>query len=304
MQPVVSRVPLMMIEGNHEKEEQGTGDQTFSAYNARFAVPSKESGSSSKFYYSFNAGGIHFVMLGGYTNYYKSGDQYKWLQKDLAKVDRKRTPWVVVAMHPTWYSTYTKHYRENECMRQQMEGLLYKYGVDIVLSGHVHAYERSNRVYDYNLDPCGPVHIVVGDGGNREQVDDYHVDDKPENCPNPPDERDIFSNTCAFKFKSGPAKGKYCWDKQADYSAYRESSFGHGILEAKNETHALWTWYRNQDAYGSAGSDIIYIVRQPERCHVKPQELRLPKYKLEVWRKVQKQIMEEQKGSIRLLAFS
>ena len=30
---------------------------------------------------------------------------------------------------------------------------------------HVHAYERSNRVYKYQVDPCGPIHITIGDGG-------------------------------------------------------------------------------------------------------------------------------------------
>ena len=73
MQPLVSKVPIMMIEGNHEIEEQ-VEKQTFAAYSARFAFPSEESGSSSTLYYSFNAGGIHFVMLGGYTNYQKSGE--------------------------------------------------------------------------------------------------------------------------------------------------------------------------------------------------------------------------------------
>ena len=35
-------------------------------------------------------------------------------------------------------------------------------------AGHVHAYERTHPVYDYNLDPCGAVHITIGDGGNSE----------------------------------------------------------------------------------------------------------------------------------------
>lgn len=34
--------------------------------------------------------------------------------------------------------------------------------------GHVHAYERTVRVFDNKPDACGPVHIVIGDGGNRE----------------------------------------------------------------------------------------------------------------------------------------
>ncbi|KAL5781413.1 hypothetical protein ACOSP7_006442 [Xanthoceras sorbifolium] len=268
MQPLLSKVPIMVVGGNHELEEQAQ-NQTFVAYSSRFAFPSRESKSSSTFYYSFNAGGIHFIMLGAYTSYHKSGDQYKWLKRDLANVDREVTPWLVATWHAPWYSTYTAHYREAECMRVAMEELLYKYGVDIVFNGHVHAYERSNRVYNYTLDPCGPVHITVGDGGNREKMAITHADE-PGNCPEPSTTPDkIVGGFCAFNYTLGPAAGKFCWDRQPDYSAFRESSFGHGILEVKNETHALWTWHRNQDLYDSAG-DIIYIVREPDNCPVEP----------------------------------
>ena len=71
MQPLVSKVPLMVIEGNHEIENQAD-DVSFAAYSSRFAFPSEESQSSSPFYYSFNAGGIHFVMLGAYVAYNES----------------------------------------------------------------------------------------------------------------------------------------------------------------------------------------------------------------------------------------
>lgn len=72
MQSLISKTPIMVVEGNHEIEEQ-VGNQRFVAYSSRFAFPSKESKSSSTFYYSFNAGGIHFVMLGAYVAYSKSG---------------------------------------------------------------------------------------------------------------------------------------------------------------------------------------------------------------------------------------
>lgn len=86
-------------------------------------------------------------------------------------------------------------------------------------------------MYNYNLDPCGPVHITIGDGGNREKMAITHADE-PGNCPKPSTTLDKFmGGFCAFNFTSGPASGKFCWDRQPDYSAYRESSFGHGILE-------------------------------------------------------------------------
>lgn len=71
------------------------------------------------------------------TRFSLADDQYKWLEKDLAKVDRNVTPWLVAAWHPPWYSTYKAHYREAECMKVEMEDILYKYGVDIVFNGHV-----------------------------------------------------------------------------------------------------------------------------------------------------------------------
>lgn len=53
------------------------------------------------------------------------------------------------------------------------------------------------------------------------------------------------------------------------YSSNRTTIYGHGInvhnLQVKNETWALWTWYRNQDSEKKEG-DEIYIVRQPYLC--------------------------------------
>jgi len=66
-----------------------------------------------------------------------SGAQYSWLKQDLNQVDRAKTPWLVAAWHPPWYNSYSSHYQEFECMRQEMEALLYQYRVDIVFSGHV-----------------------------------------------------------------------------------------------------------------------------------------------------------------------
>lgn len=72
-----------------------------------------------------------------FRDHFLSGAQYAWLEKDLARVDRAVTPWLVATWHPPWYNSYASHYQEFECMRQEMEALLYKYNVDIVFSGHV-----------------------------------------------------------------------------------------------------------------------------------------------------------------------
>lgn len=64
---------MMVIQGNHEIEPQAE-NLTFVSYMSRFAVPAEESKSGSKMYYSFDAGGVHFVMLGAYVDYNRTGD--------------------------------------------------------------------------------------------------------------------------------------------------------------------------------------------------------------------------------------
>lgn len=75
IEPLTSKVPFMVIEGNHEHELQ-IENKSFVAYSARFAVPQEESGSGSSMYYSFNAGGIHFVMIGAYTRFDKTSKSW------------------------------------------------------------------------------------------------------------------------------------------------------------------------------------------------------------------------------------
>ena len=86
----------------HE-EEVIDGDTGFVAYESRFWYPAEESGSHSPFYYSYETGPLHVVMLGCYVEYTADSEQAAWLRRDLASVDRQRTPWVVVGMHVSPY---------------------------------------------------------------------------------------------------------------------------------------------------------------------------------------------------------
>ncbi|EFH59507.1 ATPAP18/PAP18 [Arabidopsis lyrata subsp. lyrata] len=158
---------------------------------------------------------------------------------DLAKVDRERTPWLIVLFHVPWYNSNNAHQHEGDEMMAEMEPLLYASGVDIVFTGHVHAYERTKRVNNGKSDPCGPVHITIGDGGNREGL--------------------------ARKYK----------DPSPEWSVFREASFGHGELQMVNSTHALWTWHRNDDDEPTRSDEVWLNSLVNSGCLKKrPQELR------------------------------
>ncbi|EIE18216.1 Metallo-dependent phosphatase [Coccomyxa subellipsoidea C-169] len=241
-------VPMMVVEGNHEVEADSAG-KSFQAYNARYRVPHAESGSDSPLYYSFDLAGSHILMLGAYADWGEGSEQYRWLVADLAAYNRSRTPWLIATFHAPWYNTYIAHYKELECMRIALEPLLYEHGVDIIFAGHVHAYERCNRVYNYTVDPCGPIHVTIGDGGNIEKLYTDWVDQPPSNCPLP--------GTAACPTLQ---EGSFCPAQQPPWSAYREPSFGHGILELASTTEATWTWHKNQDSVAVA-SDTVKIRR-------------------------------------------
>ncbi|XWS43432.1 hypothetical protein CRYUN_Cryun16bG0103100 [Craigia yunnanensis] len=214
VEPLASQRPWMVTQGNHEVEKIPLIHSTpFTAYNARWHMPFEESGSNSNLYYSFDVAGVHVIMLGSYTDFDPDSDQFKWLQTDLGKINRGKTPWIVTIIHAPWYNTNTAHQGapESDLMKKSMEGLLYNARVDFVFAGHVHAYERFTRVYNGKADNCAPVHITIGDGGNGEGLDSKYMDPTPE------------------------------------ISVFREASFGHGQLEVLNTTHALWTWHRNDD---------------------------------------------------------
>lgn len=223
-----SRRPWMVTEGNHEVESAATAlpgsPSPFVAYNTRWRMPYEESGSPSGLYYSFDAAGgaVHVVMLGSYAGFNSTSDQHAWLARDLAAVDRRATPWLVVLLHAPWYNTNAAHAGEGEAMRKAMERLLYDARVDVVFAGHVHAYERFTRVHNNEANPCGPVYITIGDGGNREGL--------------------------AFDFQKN--------HKLARLSMMREASFGHGRLSVVNATSARWAWHRNDDADSTVRDEL------------------------------------------------
>ncbi|KAK8600473.1 hypothetical protein V6N13_059748 [Hibiscus sabdariffa] len=225
VEPLASQRPWMVTQGNHEIEKIPViHDTPFMAYNSRWRMPFEESGSTSNLYYSFNVAGVHVIMLGSYTDFDPNSDQFKWLQADLGKIDRGKTPWIIAIVHAPWYNTNCAHQGEPESdlMKEYMEELIYKARVDIVFAGHVHAYERFTRVYNGKADNCAPTYITIGDGGNREGLANKYMDPKPET------------------------------------SVFREASFGYAELEVVNATDAVWTWHRNDDEI-SIASDTVWF---------------------------------------------
>jgi hypothetical protein len=88
-------------------------------------------------HYSFKppAGSVRFYAL---DSNYMDKDQLAWLEKELAASD---SDWKIAFFHHPLYSSGEKH-GSNTALREQVEPLLVKHGVDVVFTGHEHFYER------------------------------------------------------------------------------------------------------------------------------------------------------------------
>jgi 3',5'-cyclic AMP phosphodiesterase CpdA len=238
-----ANVPTAYVGGNHEVSN---GGENWQSYLMRYPNNHFRSGSDSALWYSFEVASAHILMLCSYTDIHPGSPQYEWLEQDLAKIDRTKTPWLIGVWHVPFYTSNMHHpMTEGARMKTSMEALLHKYGVDIVFSGHVHAYERTFPVFDGAVNCShGAVYITGGDGGNREQL------------------------------------AKPWTDVQPAWSAWREYAYGHGRFQIFNQTHAKWIWYRNDDPWNTdpkrAVGDQFMIVkgdsdkpRNLEKCNAR-----------------------------------
>jgi hypothetical protein len=133
--------------GNHDGSAADAASNT-GPYFDIFTLPKEGQaggeGSNTEAYYSFDYANIHFVSLESYeTDRSPSGPMLTWLQRDLAA---NTQPWVIVYFHHPPYSKGS-HNSDTEIelvqMRQNALPILESFGVDLVLAGHSHAYERS-----------------------------------------------------------------------------------------------------------------------------------------------------------------
>jgi len=265
IQNVSATKAYMVLPGNHEGEchspiclvDSSIGDKlrNFTAYNSRFRMPAQESlASGANMWFSFNYGSVHFIAVDTETDYPNApmatscpilpcggfgvqGAQLDWLEKDLiqATADRKLRPWVIVSGHRPMYTP--QHVNPDgspsgECANLQaaFEGLFHKYGVDLYIAGHKHAYQRTypvlnNTIANSYTNPPYPVHLIVGGAG----------------C-------DEMTNVTATAPLADPA-----WIADADLTHY-----GMGILDV-NSTALHWRWF---ESLNGAVLDQVTITKK------------------------------------------
>jgi predicted phosphodiesterase len=142
-------------------------------------------------YYSFNYQNIHFLTIfdqadqirNNATNEEKDNElgivsdavQLDFIINDLNNAaDDPKTDWMIVVLHHSMYTSTPNLY--SMILRDTLQPTFDLYGVDLVINGHKHAYERTNPVIFNNIitddencsyyEPNGQIYLTVGTGGH------------------------------------------------------------------------------------------------------------------------------------------
>ena len=187
--------PWMPAAGNHENE-RGNGPIGYQAYQTYFALPETpgQTAVTRGLWYAFTVGAVRVISLanddivyqdGGnsYVRGYSGGAQKAWLEQELsASRADNAIDWIVVCMHQVAISTADHFNGADLGIREEWLPLFDKYGVDLVVCGHEHHYERSHPLRGREANPtltplpaatatdaidttAGTVHMVIGGGG-------------------------------------------------------------------------------------------------------------------------------------------
>ena len=136
----------------------------------------------NKPYYSYDYKHVHFIVMASLSDYKEGSEQYNFIKQDLEKASQNEdTNWIIVSTYKPLYSSPSEH-KADDSLRDDYNPLFEKYGVDLVLNGHNHNYQRtypltynpnesakpittSELSTGYNRGNDGIVFATVGTGG-------------------------------------------------------------------------------------------------------------------------------------------
>ncbi len=284
--------PWMPCPGNHEIEFCN-GEQGLNSYLTRYSLPDNGTRFPGR-WYRFKVGSVLFISLAAddviyqdsgafvagpqplkpapgtgnapvqpgtslYVRGYSGGAQTRWLEDTLASAQHDHDiDWIVVQMHQDALSSSKDGNGSDKGLRETWLPLFDRYGVDLVLCGHDHDYERSWPVRGCNhnvgrdagtgapVDTCQPqpvvtteplngqfdtsrgtIHLILGGGGTSSPLDVYGVNTQnglPQAKVITRPNRPMPGLTAGVFVKPGPDALE-----DAIWSARRDTATGYGI---------------------------------------------------------------------------
>ncbi|MCB1688521.1 MAG: metallophosphoesterase family protein [Halioglobus sp.] len=162
--------------GNHDGISADSSTQSGPYYDIFTLPKAGEAGglaSGTEAYYSFDYGNIHFICLDSQeTDRSPGGAMLSWAAADIAQTTQD---WIIAFWHHPPYSKGS-HDSDTEAklveMRENALPILEAAGVDLVLSGHSHSYERSFLLHGHYDTSDTLTNAMKVDAGNGREGED------------------------------------------------------------------------------------------------------------------------------------
>lgn len=171
---VLAQKIFVPVIGNHECYDLNWQNSLPEGYLRRFFQPPNKSRDFEGYYYSFDFGAAHFIVLNTQmkeTDGLRAGlleEQIARLKKDSAK---HKKPWQIVLMHKDIIAYDTGEYDETRGGINEIGAAFMAtfdaLGIDLVLTGHEHTYRNRGHIFRARPAERGPYYIMCGLSGDQ-----------------------------------------------------------------------------------------------------------------------------------------
>ena len=288
-----SKRPWMPSPGNHENE-LGNGPIGYQAYQTYFQLPEAagQTETTRGLWYAFTVGSVRVVSIANddvvyqdsgdsYVRGYSAGAQKAWLEAELSAArGDPAIDWIVVCMHQVAVSTADRFNGADLGVREEWVPLFDQYGVDLVVCGHEHHYERTHPIRGHEENATrtpipaatatdvidtrqGTVHMVIGGGGTSRPSNAMFFD--PPQCR-------VITAVGAPDPKTGRRPPVYVRE-HAPWSAVRNAAHAYGFAAFAVDpgtgpgdfTTIKVTYYDVVGSEGQLAPFETFTLRRPRR---------------------------------------
>jgi aldose sugar dehydrogenase len=227
---------MKIVIGNHDTETESLLSQYMNHFNL------------TNQYYSFDHKNIHFLVMSTEIPYEENSEQYNFVKNDLTKAALDPDiNWIIVSFHKVAYSSKSL-LQPIAAIRNVYHPLFEKYGVDLVLQGHQHNYQRTFPI-KHNKDLI---------------IDDYYHTNTTDSVPNPiisSKNLTYYTNPDGQVFVTVGTGGISLFDFRDNASSFTASQYkGYGFLGLKIVNNGTTMEAKFSDNNGSV-KDQFTIVK-------------------------------------------
>ena len=154
-------LPTIQVMGNHEYYGDTSGKNSETIFN----LPGKD-------YYSVEYNNVYIAVINCNADLEKAA---QWLIEDAAKTDCE---WKVLTMHQPAY--YTNPKGSSAAYNEKLPDAIDEAGIDMVFSGHDHAYARTEPMTGGKVAEDGTVYFICGDLGEKSRSTEYTPFNNPD----------------------------------------------------------------------------------------------------------------------------